>query len=184
MRRSRDVAVTGVLTALTFVTVMFARVPMPTGVLEGGLVHLGNAPVFIAAIVFGKKTAAFAGGAGMALFNLLIAPGPHWAPFTLVTRGAMGYVVGAIAARRGGKSPGMNLLAIGAGGLVFIAGMYLSEVLLLRFGMFNTDGTEFVLLVPLSSIPGNLAQVVLSTAVTLPVLGRLRAFRRRFYDAE
>ena len=185
MRKNKQVfniAVTGVLTALVFVTVTFVRFPVPTGIVQGGLVHLGNAPMFIAAIVFGKKQGAFAGGVGMSLFNILVAPGPHWAPFTLLTRGAMGYAVGAIAEKRQGKSYKLNLFAIAISAIIFIIGMYVSEIILLFFGFGGMQPPEdmFLALVPLGSIPGNIIQVVASAAVTLPLVSKLRRYRERY----
>mgnify|MGYP002738934987 FL=1 len=56
--------------ALTLVFTAFINIQLPATV--GGLIHLGNIPLFIAAMLFGKKTGAIAGGVGMALFDLNI----------------------------------------------------------------------------------------------------------------
>ena len=86
-----EIAITGVCIALTFVmTFINLRLPIAA---NGGLVHLGNVPLFLAAILFGKRTGALAGGIGMALFDLM-GGWVLWAPFTLVVVGLMGYVVG------------------------------------------------------------------------------------------
>lgn len=51
-----DVALTGVFTALVFVMTMFVQVQIIPA--QGGLVHLGNVPLFFAAAFFGKKVGA------------------------------------------------------------------------------------------------------------------------------
>lgn len=57
-----DVALTGVFTALVFVMTMFVQVQIIPA--QGGLVHLGNVPLFFAAAFFGKKVGALCGGLG------------------------------------------------------------------------------------------------------------------------
>lgn len=65
-----------------------------------GLVHLGSAMLFIISILFGPKKGAMAGAFGMALFDIL-SGWTLWAPFTFITRGLQGYIVGKIATMNG-----------------------------------------------------------------------------------
>ena len=81
--------VTAIFVALTYVFTAFVNIRLPIAA-NGGLVHLGNVPLFIGAIIFGKKTGAIAGGVGMGLFDLL-SGWTAWAPFTLVIVAIMGY---------------------------------------------------------------------------------------------
>lgn len=71
---------------------MFINVRLPF-MGSGGLIHLGNVPLFIAAMMYGRKTGAVAGAFGMGLFDL-ISGWTAWAPFTFVIVGTMGYVIG------------------------------------------------------------------------------------------
>lgn len=64
------ITITAVFIALTYVFTAFVNIRLPIAA-NGGLVHLGNVPLFIGAIIFGKKTGAIAGGVGMGLFDLL-----------------------------------------------------------------------------------------------------------------
>ena len=89
-----EIAITGVCIALTFVATGFINIRLPIAA-NGGLVHLGNVPLFLAAIIFGKRTGALAGSFGMALFDLM-GGWVLWAPFTFVIVGLMGFTVGAI----------------------------------------------------------------------------------------
>lgn len=52
-----ELAITGACIALTFVATGFIniRLPLPG---NGGLVHLGNVPLFLAAMIYGKRTGA------------------------------------------------------------------------------------------------------------------------------
>ena len=89
--------VTAVLTALTYIFTAFINVRLPIAA-NGGLVHLGNVPLFLAAMICGRKTGMIAGGIGMGLFDLM-SGWTMWAPFTLVIVGVMGYVMGAMTER-------------------------------------------------------------------------------------
>ena len=60
-----EIAITGVCIALTFIATGFINIRLPIAA-NGGLVHLGNVPLFLAAIIFGKRTGALAGSIGMA----------------------------------------------------------------------------------------------------------------------
>ena len=84
--------VTAIFVALTYIFTAFINVRLPIAA-NGGLIHLGNVPLFIGAIIFGKKTGAIAGGVGMGLFDLL-SGWTLWAPFTFVIVALMGFTVG------------------------------------------------------------------------------------------
>lgn len=86
--------VNGVFIALTLVATYLIQIRLPF-IGAGGLIHMGNIPLFIGAWIFGRKTGAIAGGIGMGLFDLL-SGWVSWAPFTLVIVGLMGYVIGKV----------------------------------------------------------------------------------------
>lgn len=144
--------------ALTYVfTVINIRLPIAA---NGGLVHLGNVPLFICAIIFGKKVGALAGGIGMGLFDLL-SGWTAWAPFTLVIVAFMGYAVGAITEKH--KKFGWYILAITAACIIKVAGYYLAEVILYHNWI-----------APVASIPGNLVQIGVAAVIVLIVVEPLR----------
>ncbi|MBI0580684.1 ECF transporter S component [Neobacillus cucumis] len=157
-----DLILTSMLIALVFLST-FLNIKLPIAA-NGGLVHLGTAMLFIAAILFGPKKAALAGAIGMALFDL--AGGwALWAPITFVSRALQGYIVGKIAWSNGrnGNSIAFNLIGTIVSMPVMIAVYYIGEVIL--YGNW---------VAPVASIPGDVVQNVLGVIVALPVSAALK----------
>lgn len=163
----RDMVETALLISLVFVSTAFINLKLPI-LSSGGLVHLGTGMLFISAIVFGKKKAAIAGAVGMAIFDLSGA-WALWAPFTFVVRGAMGYVMGAIvySNNKKGNSIVFNILGVIVSGFVMIAGYYISEVII--YGNWLT---------PVTSIPGNITQIVVGSVIGLPIAKILKRYMK------
>lgn len=151
---------TAVFTALVYVFTAFVNIRLPIAA-AGGLIHLGNVPLFICAIIFGKKCGAIAGGIGMSLFDLL-SGWTAWAPFTFVTVALMGYVTGAVTEHRRGLK--WDALAIFAACVIKIIGYYIAEVIL--YGSW---------LAPAASIPGNMIQIAAAAVIVLLTVEELRS---------
>lgn len=162
MRNTRilNVTLAAMFAALTFVFTMFVNVRLPIAA-NGGLIHLGNVPLFIGAILFGKRIGAFAGGVGMALFDLL-SGWTLWAPFTFVIVGAMGYAVGAVSEKR--QKLYWYALSMAVACVIKVVGYYIAEWII--YGNFFA---------PLSSVPGNLVQVGAAIIIVLPVIVPLKS---------
>ncbi len=155
----RFLTITAVFIALTYVFTAFINIRLPISI-NGGLIHLGNVPLFICAILFGKKSGAIAGGVGMGLFDLL-SGWTAWAPFTFVIVALMGYAVGAITEKHHGFS--WNFLAIAVACIIKIAGYYIAEGII--YGNW---------IAPVTSIPGNLVQIGVAAVVVLIIVEPLR----------
>ena len=151
-----DLCVNAILIALVLVATLFINIRLPISI-NGGLIHLGNVPLVMAAIVFGKKKGAVAGACGMGLFDVL-GGWMLWAPFTFVIRGVMGFVIGWIAEKKQGKSVWLNLLAILAGGVCMMVGYYFTEVILYQNWV-----------APFTSVPGNAIQTASALVLGLPL---------------
>ncbi|WP_419884063.1 ECF transporter S component [Peribacillus sp. B-H-3] len=147
--------------ALTLVATMFIHIKLPT-IGNGGLIHLGNVPLFIAAMVYGKKTGAIAGAFGMGLSDLF-SGWAAWAPFTFIIVGVMGFIAGLISEKAPGKRALVNTLAVAAALIIKIVGYYFAEVIL--YGNW---------IQPFGSIPGNIIQVVLAGIIVVPLAGRFK----------
>lgn len=153
--------------ALTLVATMFINIRLPI-MGNGGLIHLGNVPLFLAAIIYGKKTGFIAGAFGMGLFDL-ISGWTSWAPFTFIIVGAMGYVTGLISEKMKAKTVIANSVAILAALIIKIVGYYIAEVFLYQNWV-----------VPFGSIPGNVMQVVVAAIIVLPIAERLKKLAKKF----
>ena len=156
---TRQIVTAALGIALVFAFTSFVNVRLPIAA-NGGLIHLGNVPLFIIAILYGRRLGALAGGLGMALFDV-VGGWLLWAPFTLVIVGLMGYSVGAICENR--RSLAAYAVALTVACLIKVVGYYAAEGLI--YGNW---------LAPMTSIPGNLVQIGVASAVVLPVVGKLR----------
>ena len=88
--RTYYLVINALFIALTLVATWLINIRLPF-MGSGGLIHLGNVPLFVAAMLFGRKTGAIAGAFGMGLFDLM-SGWTAWAPFTFIIVGCMGYV--------------------------------------------------------------------------------------------
>ena len=161
--RVRELVETSLLIALVFIATKFINVRLPISV-NGGLIHLGNTMLFTAAIVFGARKGATAGAVGMGLFDI-VSGWAAWAPFTFVIRGFMGLIIGKVAYMNGknGTSIVYNAAGILLSSVWMIVGYYITEGLL--YGNW---------LAPMTSIPGNITQIIFGTIVSIPLSAALK----------
>ena len=166
---TKDLVIDALCVALVLAFTMFVNVRLPI-VANGGLIHLGNVALFLAAFTFGKRTGAISGAIGMAAFDLISGWAP-WAPFTLVTVGLMGYVVGLFAE----KWPKFWAFAVSTliALVIKLAGYYICESVL--YGNW---------IAPLSSVPGNIVQIVVAMVITWPLAIPMRKLLRRITHYE
>ena len=149
-----DWVITALFIALVMVFTMFINIRLPIAA-NGGLIHLGNVPLFVAAMNLGKRKAAIAGGVGMAMFDL-IGGWTTWAPFTFVIVALMGWFSGLLLEKN--HSLSRYIMAVGLALFLKVVGYYIAEWIL--YGNF---------LAPLTSIPGNLVQVISGGIIAYPV---------------
>ena len=165
--KTRTLVINALFIALTLAATMFINLRLPL-MGNGGLIHLGNVPLFIAALVYGRKTGAIAGAFGMGLFDIL-SGWALWAPFTFVIVGAMGFTAGLISEKVPGNRVVVNTLAVAVALLIKIVGYYFTEVIL--YGNW---------IQPFGSIPGNVMQVVIAGIIVIPLVGRFTSIAGRF----
>lgn len=158
---ARSITINGLSIALVFVATGFINIRLPIAA-SGGLVHLGNIPLFLAAIIFGKKTGAIAGSIGMALFDLF-SGWTLWAPFTFIVVGLMGYTVGKITEKDKHNTILWYALAILAALIIKIIGYYIAEGII--YGNWVS---------PIMSIPGNIVQILVAAVVAVPLAKPLK----------
>lgn len=158
---AKQVAINGISIALVFIATGFINLRLPI-VANGGLIHLGNVPLFLAAIIFGKKTGAISGAVGMALFDLF-SGWTLWAPFTFVIVGIMGWVVGKITEDKSHNTILWYVIAIFAALAIKIVGYYIAEGII--YGNW---------VAPAASIPGNIVQILTAAVIVLPLAKPLK----------
>ena len=162
--KTYELVIDALFIALTYVATWLINIRLPF-VGSGGLIHLGNVPLFVAAMLYGKKTGALAGAFGMGLFDLM-SGWTAWAPFTFVIVGAMGYAIGSISEKKPFSRMIFNdIFAIIVAIVIKIVGYYVAEGIL--FGNWIT---------PLGSIPGNIIQVGVAGLIVLIFIPQLRKF--------
>lgn len=164
--KTKTIVINALFIAFTLAATMFINIRLPI-MGNGGLIHLGNVPLFIAAFVFGKRTGAVAGAFGMGLFDL-ISGWTAWAPFTFIIVGAMGYVAGLISEKVPGNRVLVYSLAVVTALVIKIVGYYFVEVIL------YSNWIQ-----PFGSIPGNFLQVVVAGIIVVPLAERLRKIARQ-----
>lgn len=139
-----QLTLTIVFAALVAATTLMVRIPIPA---TTGYFNIGDAMIFVAALVFGPVVGGLAGGCGSAIADII--GYPLFAPYTLVIKGMEGWIAGKIT-RRTAKS---DWMACACGGIIMVLGYLTVEVLLFGFGA------------ALEELPFNLFQVVAGIAI-------------------
>lgn len=165
LSQTKQMAYAALGIALVFICTVFVNVRLPVAA-NGGLIHLGNVPLFIIAILYGRRLGALAGGIGMALFDV-VGGWFLWAPFTLIIVGLMGYTAGAICEKN--QTFKAYALALAAACIIKVVGYYCAEGII--YGNW---------LAPMASVPGNLIQIGVAAVIVLPVVLKLRKHRYVF----
>lgn len=155
--QAKQIALDAMFVALTLVFTAFVNIQIPSFGGAGGLIHLGNVPLLIAAMVYGRRTGALAGALGMGLFDIL-SGWAAWAPCTIITCGLMGFVVGTICENR--KSIAAKAVAILIALVIKLAGYFLFEGFIMGSGVVAA----------MKSVPGNVVQVVIAAIIVLIVI--------------
>lgn len=164
--RTSELTIDAIFIALVLVATWLINIRLPLAG-AGGLIHLGNVPLLVAAMMYGRKTGAIAGAFGMGLFDIM-SGWAAWAPFTFVIVGAMGFVAGWFAEVQPIKNVHINnIAAVICAMAIKVGGYYIAEGIL--FGNW---------IAPAGSIPGNIIQVGAAGVIVLPIIQQLRRSRR------
>ncbi|MHA1584106.1 MAG: ECF transporter S component, partial [Promethearchaeota archaeon] len=149
-----------IMTALVTVSTMFIQIPTPA---TNGYFNIGEAIIFITAIIFGPYIGGFAGGVGSALADLIGGWYPY-VPITFIVKGLEGLIIGYISQKMR-NNPNFIIdffkksLAILAGAPIMVIGYMLSEYYILNYG-----AEAFV------EVPVNILQAVVGLIIAIPVV--------------
>lgn len=161
LKGTKEIVITAVFIAMTFVATMCINIRLPIAA-NGGLIHIGDIPVFIAAVIFGRKTGMYAAAFGMGLFDLL-SGWAVWAPFTFLICGAKGWVFGAILDNS--FSMVKYVFAVFVILIINVVGYYIAEIII--------TGN---ILAPINSVWGNIIQIIVSAIITVPILTVIKKY--------
>lgn len=151
----RDLVITSLFIALVYVFTWIVKIQLPFSP-NGGLIHLGNVPFFLAAIFFDKRVGMTAGALGMGLFDLT-SGWILWSPMTVISALIMGYILNKMNYKKYTlKSLILSFILVA---LVKVVVYYIGEIFIL---------SSFA--APLASIPGNLIQIGVSSIIVLVIL--------------
>ncbi len=157
---TKELTVLGLLTALVAIATMVIQIPVPA---TEGYIHLGDSMIFLAAILFGSRYGAVAGGIGSAIADVLTGY-THWAIPTLIIKGLMGYFVGRISYRDNKDLINTrNIIALAFGALWMAGGYYLAGAIM--------KGSFMVALI---SVPSNLIQGIGGALIFIPLGAALK----------
>ncbi|NMW85773.1 ECF transporter S component [Peptoniphilus sp. AGMB00490] len=151
----KDLVITSLFIALVYVFTWIVKIQLPFAQ-NGGLIHLGNVPFFLAAIFFDKRIGMTAGALGMGLFDLT-SGWVMWSPMTVISALIMGYILNEF----NYKDLKLKNLLISFvfATIVKVLVYYVGEIFIL---------SSFV--TPLASIPGNIIQIAVSSVIVLVLL--------------
>lgn len=162
--RFAETAVIAALTALTAVTTLLVRVPIPA---TNGYFNIGDVFIILAGLWLGPRAGFIAGAFGSSIADAI--GFPVYIPATFVIKGFEGWLTGMLARKASPASILRPTVAAFAGGTCMVLGYYLFEACIYplvgqHVPMFNiTDpGAAFIALFPnsiqgLSGIVGGLA---------------------------
>ena len=149
-KKIRTMVTAAVLAALACVATMVVQIPSPMN----GYVNLGDCFVLLSGWLLGPWWGAAAGGIGSMLADLLLGYG-HYAPGTLIIKGAMS-LVAALIFKAFGKNTAGALVSGVAAEIIMVAGYFGYAALLLGKGIGAA-----------ASIPGNLVQGAMGLVIGL-----------------
>jgi len=157
------ITLAAVFTALVFVvTSLIPPIPIPA---TGGYFNLGEATIYVAALLFGPFAGAFSGGIGAMLADIYLGYG-LFAPGTLIIKGVEGAMVGFLNIKLRKYVPNPTIRAITSvivGGVEMVAGYFLYETLLAVL----FPGLEIF---AISEVPLNIGQMLVGLIIAVPIM--------------
>ena len=136
----KSICLAGLFIAIVCIGTIILRLPVPTT--TDGYINFGDGFIIIISVMFGRKYGAVSGAAGSALADV-IAGAPHWAVFTFIIKGLMGFIAGTIKDYKNENSRFFSVRNISAAfvcEIIMVAGYFICGILLK--GYFMTPDAE------------------------------------------
>jgi len=152
-----------IFAALVFiVTSQIPPIPIPA---TGGYFNVGEATIYVAALLFGPFVGAFSGGIGAMLADVYLGY-VNFAPGTLIIKGVEGAIVGFLNIKLKKYIPNPTvraIISVMVGGLEMVAGYFLYEILLAVL----FPGLEIF---AIAEIPLNIGQMLAGLIIAVPIM--------------
>jgi uncharacterized membrane protein len=149
--RIKKLAFMGLFSALLVLATVVLRFPVPTFNLY---FNLGEAIIYLTALLYGGAAGALIGGVGSALADI-IGGYPVWAPITFVIKGLEGFIVGTVAKKN-------IYLAVFLGGITMMIGYALAAGIMYGIGAVPVE------------LAGDFVQVSAGAVISLFLHNRLK----------
>lgn len=156
---SLKIAIAAVFGALAATVTISFVIPIPA---TSGYFNLGEAIIYISALLFGTYVGTFT-GASIAIADILVPGAAQFAPGTLLIKGAEGAIVSIMFKKLRKYISNTSLCAsisIAIGGLGMVAGYFIYEQLFLSYP------TEAALL----EVPFNITQMIIGLIIAVPIM--------------
>jgi uncharacterized membrane protein len=151
--KTRTMTAAALMAAVIFVVTYIVRIPLPIG---NGYINMGDAVIYLCALVLGNPLAAVAAGLGSGLADLAAGAVVYMIPTVLVKAG-MAWTVASLIQKKKETSFQRYLAACLLGGLVMLAGYWLFEAIVF--------GTVYANLAFLFNIIQYIANVIVAAAL-------------------
>ncbi|MCX7904224.1 MAG: ECF transporter S component [Caloramator sp.] len=154
----KKIIYSGLGIALVFIATIVIKIPYVKG-----YINFGDIFIFVISGILGKNIALISGGIGSAFSDIYLGYNIY-APGTLIIKGLEGFIAGTLI-RLLDKKFNSYFVYLG----YFIAGLWM----VLGYLIYETMLYGFA--TAMASVPGNLAQAVVSAVVAIPLSRALRA---------
>lgn len=165
--KSKNIVMSALMVALVTIATIVIRIPTPA---TQGYVNMGDALIFVSALLFGPKIGFIAGGFGSALADIL-AGYTNWAPWTFVIKGLEGFIAGFLVYRLNSKDNIIiNIIALILAGLWMAIGYFIASLIMYGMAAAITD------------FPSNVLQATAGIILGLPLaklLGKIDYLKNR-----
>ncbi|MGL4741618.1 MAG: ECF transporter S component [Sarcina sp.] len=157
--KTRDLILTALMIALTFIAGSIIKIPT-----QNGMIQFGDCMIFIAAVFLDRKKTFLVAAIGMSFVDLA-AGYAIWIPFTFIIKGLMGYTASIIIENY--KSKFIYIIAFIAGGIVNLIGYFIANALMGGVILKVVSGFVPSVLYAAAHFVGDLIPIVASIIVAI-----------------
>lgn len=173
--KTMNIALASIMAALVCVATYLFIIPIPA---TEGFFNIGEIFIYIAAILFGPLIGGFAGGVGAALADAILGY-YNYVPITFIVKFCEGFFIGFIIYKiqlkywEGWKQRGLLVGIVTVGGLIMVAGYFISQTILYGIGGALTE------------LPVNFIQLGVGLVISVPtVIGIQKAYPIKGFSKE